>query len=177
MEILQVNVSAERAEILIWSIPWFLVCIGSSVVSLECTFFSFEPWFLIQQEFTVAPTVEPHAFVGVVKLKVCSPPSDNQVGSRSISFSSHAAIVVFQQAFVFGILLACVIVATRRVYGGSFPLTFFYCLFSEQLFRDAVFIRVESVSAIVVFTNIIADNWRFFELRLSIHVSLIILIV
>jgi len=58
-----------------------------------------------------------------------------------------------------------------------FPLAFFLFLFSVQLFRDAVFICVERVSAIVVLTDVVTDDWRFFELRLSIHVSLIVLIV
>jgi len=39
------------------------------------------------------------------------------------------------------------------------------------------FFRVEGVSAIVVFTNIVANNWRLLELYLGSNVSLIILVV
>jgi len=58
-----------------------------------------------------------------------------------------------------------------------FPFAFALFLFSVQLFRDAVFICVEGVSAIEVVTDVVTDNWRFLELRLSILVSLIVLIV
>jgi len=58
-----------------------------------------------------------------------------------------------------------------------FPLAFVLFLFSVQLFRDAVFIRVKGVSAIEVVTDVVTDNWRFLELRLSILVSLIVLII
>jgi len=44
-------------------------------------------------------------------------------------------------------------------------------------FTVTAFFRVEGVSAIVVFTNIVADNWRFLELWLVSHVSPIVLVV
>jgi len=173
-EMAHVDVSAERAPILMLSIPWFVFHVWS-VVSSESSICSFEPHFLVQGEPTITMTIELDASVVVVQLEVSSKPSDDEVCGYSVSF--HVRIVLLQQSRFLRVPLACVAIATWRVDRGMFPLAFVLFLFSVQLFRDAVFIRVKGVSAIEVVTDVVTDNWRFLELRLSILVSLIVLIV
>jgi len=159
---------------LILSIPWFVFHVWS-VVSSESCVCSFEPHVLVQGEPTITMTIELDASVVVVQLEVSSKTSDDQVCGYSISF--HVRIVLLQQSRFLRVPLACVAIATWRVDRGMFPLAFVLFLFSVQLFRDAVFIRVKGVSAIEVVTDVVTDNWRFLELRLSILVSLIVLII
>jgi len=91
IEICQVDISAERAKILlvIIHIPLFIHPHPFSVVSSEFTSFPFEPRFLIQEKSTITPTVESDTFVVVVQFKVSSPPSDNQVRSCLVPCFLH----------------------------------------------------------------------------------------
>jgi len=98
MKMGHIDVSAKGAKILlrVLSIPWFGHTVFSCVVSFESSFLPFKPLFLVQDESTITPTIEPNAFVVVVQLKVSSNPSNYQVRSSSVSQFVHVRIVALQ---------------------------------------------------------------------------------
>jgi len=148
IEIVQIYVSTKRTEILVHSIPRFFGLISTSIVSLERPIYSFEPRLLIQQEFTVAPTIEPNAFVVVVQFEVRSPAPDYQVSGDSISL--HTGIVARQKAIVFGILLAGGVVAIRWIYSCCFPLVFHNFFFVGGRAKFRRFIRTVPAISVTV---------------------------
>jgi len=179
VEICHVDISAQAAEVLlaVWSIPLLIRPVLTSVVPSKLTRLPFEPCFLIQKESTVTPTIEPDALVGVVQFEVCSPPPDYQVGSCPVLLSLQLVRREFFKCFIFiECFLNFVVIFVKAgvplrwwVPGGSFPL--------HGLFTFAVWFGVEGVRAIVVFTDIVADNGRFLELCCAVLVAQIILVV
>jgi len=131
---------------------------------------SSEPSFLVQEKSTIAITVELDTFVVVVKLKISPPPSDYQV-RRCYVFAAHGAVVRLGCLLVLarGVVVRC---ARLRVNCGCFP-----CILRCCFFCFTLVLCKKGVGTIKVATEIIADNWRFFELRLCANVSLIVLVV
>jgi len=125
---------------------------------------------LVQEKSTIAITVELDTFVGVVKLKISAPASDYQV-RRCCVFAAHGRVERLGCILVLaiGVVVRC---ARLRVHCGSFPCTRLCCYFCFT-----IVLCKEGVGTIKVATEIIADNWRFFELRLCANVSLIVLVV
>jgi len=159
---------------LVFAVPHLLGPHLIVVVSSEFPYFASEPLLRIQEKSTIAITVELHTLIIVVELKVSSPPSDYQVSRWDVS-PIHAWVPFVR---CIPVLAPRVVVtfAFFRVNCDSFRRTY-PSGYGLRDFSLTVWLRIKGVGAIKVATEIIADNWRFFELRSSADVSLVVLVV
>jgi hypothetical protein len=164
-----------------FSIPWTgVVFVVTRPITSEVTTGTLEPWLLIQKECTVTITVELDALVFSIKLKKGAPSSDNQVGRCLVttrlcgflpsvwvcccalcSFFSNICLPIKSKVFHFEghTSLTYGVVAVMGV----------HCCCTEvwlviiDFLCVAIWFFIEGVGAVVVVTQIVAENCWFLK--------------